>query len=188
MPEPARRPQPDELESTTGAAPTRRRVSPTTLGYLIGPIAFLAILGLMHFGYIDSVSAWLWLGIFIVVPVSNLAVDHIYGRRPSHASFHLRVAVQITTVTAVIYLTGWGPVLWGAYAFVALADIAGVGSWSWRPVALWSFFAMALGAVGIWQGWLPSRLTSAQATALSIMGVFILFFIVRMAGATMEQK
>jgi len=188
MPEPARRPQPDELEPTTGAAPTRRRVSPTTLGYLIGPIAFLAILALMHFGYIDRVSAWLWLGIFIVVPVSNLAVDHIYGRRPSHASFHLRVAVQITTVTAVIYLTGWGPVLWGAYAFVALADIAGVGSWSWRPVALWSFFAMALGAVGIWQGWLPSRLTSAQATALSIMGVFILFFIVRMAGATMEQK
>ena len=168
------------------AAP--HRLSPALLGYLIGPAAFLAILVLMHFGYIEHVSAWTWLAIFVAVPLANLTVDRVYALHPTRGTFHLRVAVQVATVTAVIYLSGWGPVLWGAFAFVALADIAGSGSRAWRPVVLWSFVAIAVGELGIWQGVFPSRLSLAQATALSIMGVFVLFFIVRMAGATMEQK
>ena len=191
MPEPARLPQPEQVvpsPAVTSLVPARRRMSPTLLGYLIGPAAFVAILALMHFDYIVQEPGWLWLGIFIAAPLSNLTVDHLYDRQTTHAMFHLRVAVQVATVTAVIYLTGWGPVLWGTYAFVALADIAEAGSWAWRPVALWSFVSMALGGLAIWQQWLPSRLTSAQSVALSIMGMFVLFFIVRMAGATVEQK
>ena len=117
---------PASTDADTGAP--GRRISPTALGYLIGPAAFVAILALMHFDVIARVSPWAWLGIFIAIPVSNLVVDHLYGSRPSRVTFHIRVAVQIATVTTVIYLTGWGPVLWGAYAFVALADIAGAGS------------------------------------------------------------
>jgi diguanylate cyclase (GGDEF)-like protein/PAS domain S-box-containing protein len=170
------------------AAGSRRRLDPTLLGYVIGPIAFVAILALMHFDFVVKVSAWAWFAIFIAIPLANLTVDHVYSARPSHITFHLRIATQIATVSAVIYLTGWGPVLWGAYAFVALADIAAGGSWVWRPVALWSFLGMAVGELCILQGWLPCRLSFAQATALSIMGVFVLFFVIRMAGATMEQK
>ena len=178
--------EPVSADTVTGAP--LRRLDPTTLGYLIGPIAFVAILLLMHFGFIVRVSAWVWLGIFVAVPVCNLAADRAYARQPSRVTFHLRVAVQIATVTAVLYLTGWGPVLWGAYAFVALADIAGEGSWAWRPVALWSFLGMMVGELLIRRGVLPSRLSFAEATALSMMGVFVLFFVIRMAGATMEQK
>jgi PAS domain-containing protein len=119
-----------------------RRLNPTTLGYLIGPIAFLTILVLMHFNFIVHGSAWTWLGIFIAVPVSNLLIDRAYATRPSPPTFHLRVAIQVASVSGLIYLTGRGPVLWGAYAFVAL----------------------------------------------TLMGAFVLFFVIRMAGATMEQK
>ena len=179
----------EPVATDTGAdGSRRRRLDPTTLGYLIGPAAFVAILVLMHLDFVVPESAWVWLGIFVAVPVANLAVDRLYAREPSRRTFHLRVAVQIAAVTAVIYLTGWGPVLWGAYAFVALADIAGQGSWAWRPVALWSFVGMIVGELGMWRGWLPSRLSFVQATALSIMGAFVLFFVIRMAGATMEQK
>ncbi len=191
MPDQADGDEPEDVEPVslgTRAGAARRRLKPTTLGYLIGPAAFVAILVLMHFDFVVHVSAWAWLGIFVAVPVSNLLVDHLYDRQPSRPAFHLRVAVQVATVTAVVYLTGWGPVLWGAYAFVALADIASEGSWAWRPVALWSFVGMAVGELCIRQGWLLSRLSFAQATALSIMGVFVLFFVIRMAGATMEQK
>jgi diguanylate cyclase (GGDEF)-like protein/PAS domain S-box-containing protein len=142
----------------------------------------------MRLDFVESVSVWAWLGIFVAVPVTNLAVDRLYARAPSRRTFHLRVAVQVAAVTAVIYLTGWGPVLWGAYAFVALADIAGGGSWAWRPVALWSLVGMTVGGLGMWQGWLPYRLTFVHAMALSIMGAFVLLFVIRMAGATMEQK
>jgi len=190
MPEPASRHEtyvlgPAPEDTRAGGS---RRLNPTVLGYLIGPIAFLAILALMHFNFIVHGSAWIWLGIFIAVPVSNLLVDRAYAIRPSHLTFHLRIAVQIACVAGVIYPTGWGPVLWGAYAFVALADIATGGSWVWRPVAIWSFLSMAVGEFCIWQGWVPSRLSFVQATALTLMGAFVLFFVIRMAGATMEQK
>ena len=42
--------------------------------------------------------------------------------------------------------------------------------------------------MAIWLHLAPSFLTLAQTNALAIMGAFILFFIIRMAGATMEQK
>ena len=167
---------------------TRRRLDPTSLAYLMGPAAFLTILLLMHFHDIVQESAFLWLAIFIAIPLSNLVADHINARHPSAISFHLRVVVQISTVTAVIYLTGWGPVLWGAYAFVALEVIAKSGSWAWRPVALWSLLGIALGQLGIWLGWLPSQLSFVQATAISIMGVFVLLFIIRMTGAIIQTK
>ncbi len=190
MPEEASCDEPDKL----GPPPEGTRVgrsrflNPTTLGYLIGPIAFLAILALMRFNFIVHSSAWIWLGIFIAVPVTNLLVDWAYATQPTHLTFHLRIAVQVASVTGVIYLTGWGPVLWGAYAFVAIADIASTGSWVWRPVAMWSFLGMAIGELCLVQGWLPSRLSCAQAAALTLMGAFILFFVIRMAGATMQQK
>ncbi len=37
------------------------RLDPTRLAYLIGPIAFVTLLLLMHFGYIAGESAWVWL-------------------------------------------------------------------------------------------------------------------------------
>ena len=45
-----------------------------------------------------------------------------------------------------------------------------------------------VGQVGIWQGWLPSVLSLAQGTGLAVMGAFVLIFMIRMAGAAMEQK
>ncbi|MGA2836390.1 MAG: EAL domain-containing protein [Acidimicrobiales bacterium] len=178
----------DPVPDAPPADPSRRRLDPTSLGYLIGPIAFVAVLVLMRFHFVVHESVWIWLGIFIAIPVTNLYVDHLHSTHPSTISFHLRLATQIASVTAVIYLTGWGPVLWGAYAFVALEVIAQSGSWAWRPVALWSLSAMAIGELFIWLGWFPCTLSFARATAITLMGVFVLAFVIRMAGAIIEQK
>jgi len=88
----------------------------------------------------------------------------------------------------VIYLTGWGPVLSGAFAFLALENVARGGSRVWRITAFWSLVGITAGQVAILQGWAPSILSVSQANALALMGAFVLFFIIRMAGATMEQK
>ncbi|HLM96037.1 MAG TPA: PAS domain S-box protein, partial [Acidimicrobiales bacterium] len=158
------------------------------LAYLIGPAAFLVILLLMHVGYITRESPWVWLGVFVSIVALNLLVDWFYATRPGTLSLNLRVASQVAAVTAVVYLTGWGPVLWGAYAFIALENVAQVGSRVWRTTAVWSLIGMAVGQCTLTQGWLPSELTRAQSTALTVMGGFVLFFIIRMAGAIMEQK
>ena len=172
----------------SGARSSRRRVNPTYLAYLIGPVALVAILLLMRFGVVARESAWLWLAVFIAVPLAGLLGDHLYSTSPSRLRLNARVAVQAAGVTMVIYLTGWGPVLSGAFAFLALENVARGGSRVWRITAFWSLVGITAGQVAILQGWAPSILSVSQANALALMGAFVLFFIIRMAGATMEQK
>jgi diguanylate cyclase (GGDEF)-like protein/PAS domain S-box-containing protein len=163
-------------------------LNPTYLAYLIGPAALVVLLVLMHVGAIVRESAWLWLAVFVAAPAVSFLVDRLSGPRRTPLHLHLRVAVQAATVTVVVYLTGWGPVLFGAFAFLALENVAHDGSKAWRVTAFWSLLGIGLGQLAIAQGFAPSELSLSQANALALMGGFVLFFIIRMAGATMEQK
>ena len=155
-------------------AKVRRRLNPTILAYLMGPVAFVVILVLMaKFDLIVREPALLWLAVFIAVPVSSLLVDHLYSVHPSTARLHLRVAVQAAGVTTVIYLTGWGPVLSGAFAFLALENVSHRGSRVWRITALWSLVGIAVGQLLISQGWAPSKLSISESDALALMGAFV---------------
>ncbi|MGD0394496.1 MAG: EAL domain-containing protein [Acidimicrobiales bacterium] len=169
-------------------ASSRWRVNPTHVAYLMGPAAFVVILLMMRFDLVVHESAWLWLGLFIAIPIASLAVDQLYRARPSQFRLHFRVVVQVASVTSVIYLSGWGPVLSGAFAFLALENVAHGGSRVWRITALWSLVGIVVGQTAITEGWAPSMLSIHQANALAVMGAFVLLFIIRMAGATMEQK
>jgi diguanylate cyclase (GGDEF)-like protein/PAS domain S-box-containing protein len=167
---------------------SRFKLNPTHLAYLIGPMAFAAVLLLMRFNLVVRESAWLWLAVFMAVPATSLVVNHLYDVQPSRLRLHLRIAGQAAGVTAVIYLTGWGPVLSGAFAFLALENVAYVGSRVWRITAFWSLVGIGLGQLAIWQHVSPSVLSLSQSNALALMGAFVLFFIIRMAGATAQQK
>ena len=70
----------------------------------------------------------MWLGVFLAIVAVNLVVDHAYKTQPNALTLNLRVVSQVAAVTVVIYLTGWGPVLWGAYAFIVLENVARSGS------------------------------------------------------------
>lgn len=164
------------------------RVSPVALGYLIGPVAFVVILVMMHFGIVVRRPTWLWIAVFVVVPATSLMVDHLVRERRTPATLNIRVAQNVGAVTLVIYLTGWGPVLVLAFAFVALENIARDGARLWRATALWSMLGIAAGQAAIWVGWAPSVLKTSHANAVAFMSAFVLFFVIRMAGATMEQK
>ena len=106
----------------------RWRVNPAHVAYLMGPAAFVVILLLMRFNLVVHESAWLWLAVFIAIPAASLVADQVYRSRPTEIRLHARVVVQVAAVTAVIYLSGWGPVLSGAYAFLALENVAHGGS------------------------------------------------------------
>lgn len=198
MPTAATRPSENEGPPGPGPGPTpaaaaaagsrHSRLNPTLLAYLIGPVALLVVLVLVHIGAVARESAWVWVGVFVAVPATSLLGDHLYKSVPSVRNLHIRVALQAAGVTAVIYLTGWGPVLSGAFAFLALENVWNGGSRVWRVTALWSLVGMALGQLGIWRGVFPSELSLGQANALAAMGAFVLVFIIRMAGSTMEEK
>ena len=177
-----------DVDRLSGRLKWLTRVSPKALGYLIGPIALAVILLLVHFGLIVRQPVWLWIAVFALVPATSLMTDQLCRRRPSYTSINIRVAQNVAAVTVVIYLTGWGPVLVLAFAFVALENISHDGSRLWRVAALWSMVGIAAGQFAIWAGSAPSVLSASHANALAFMGAFVLFFVIRMAGAVMEQK
>jgi diguanylate cyclase (GGDEF)-like protein/PAS domain S-box-containing protein len=163
-------------------------MTPAYLAYLMGPAALVAILLLMRFGVVAREPTWLWVAVFIAIPLTSLMGDLLYSRHPTRLCLNARVAIQVAAVTVVIYLSGWGPVLSGAFAFLALENVAHGGSRVWRTTAIWSLLGITVGQVAVWQGWTPSFLSLSQANALAVMGAFVLVFIIRMAGATMGQK
>jgi diguanylate cyclase (GGDEF)-like protein/PAS domain S-box-containing protein len=165
-----------------------RRINPKLLAYLIGPVALVTILVLLHFGLVSDEPLWLWLSLFVAIPLVSAAIDLRYRSSPTRALLQLRVAWHAASVTAVIYLTGWGPIMIAAFAFVALENISNDGSRVWRLTAGWSLAGIAVGQLGIAWGWVPTMLPVRDAEVLGFMGAFVLFFVIRMAGAIMEQK
>jgi diguanylate cyclase (GGDEF)-like protein/PAS domain S-box-containing protein len=170
------------------ASSRARRLSASLIGYLMGPAAFVLILVLRSYGLVADVSTGVWVAVFVLVPLTSIIADVAYRRRPTSARLRGRIALHCTAVTVVIYLSGWGPVLTGAFAFVALENLAHDGARTWRVTMLWSMVGIAVGQVAIWQEWMPSFLSTTEALALSIMGAFVLAFVIRMAGAAWQQK
>jgi len=158
------------------------------LGYLVGPLAFAAVLLLTHLGVVVRQPTWLWITVFALIPTTSLMADHLCRHRPSDVSINIRVAQNVAAVTIVIYLSGWGAALVMAFAFVALENISRDGSRLWRVTALWSLLGIAAGQAAIGAGWAPSVLSISHANELAFMGALVLFFVIRMAGAVMEQK
>ncbi|HXW34663.1 MAG TPA: sensor domain-containing diguanylate cyclase [Acidimicrobiales bacterium] len=166
----------------------QRRLGPRLLTALFGPVALGAILPLRHFGLVAREPVWLWIVVLSVLPTISVLSEALDAKTTSGLRLNARVAWHASVVTTVIYLSGWGPVLVGAFAFSALENVAHDGSRTWRISALWSLVGVAIGQFLIFESWAPSFLSDSRAQALSLMGVVVLMFMIRMAGATMEQK
>jgi len=169
------------------AVPDGRRLV-VLISYLMGPAALLVLLALRHYGVIAREPIALYLAVFTLVPLSSVVVESAYRRRPTTSRLHLRIAAHVAAVATVIYMTGWGPVLVGAFVFIALENISRAGSKAWRPTALWSLAAIAVSQVALYDGWAPSVLRPSRALALATMGTFVLMFVIRMAGAAAAEK
>ena len=172
----------------SAGAHRRLRLDPAAISYLMGPAALVVLLVLRRFGVVAREPFWLWVAVFVAIPATSWWCDVWHRRRPTLVRLHARVACHAAAVTVVIYLTGWGPVLTGAYAFVALENVSHDGSRTWRVTALWSLLGIVVGQVLVWERVAPSFLSVARAEALALMGAFVLVFVIRMAGATMALK
>ncbi|MGH9016338.1 MAG: putative bifunctional diguanylate cyclase/phosphodiesterase [Acidimicrobiales bacterium] len=183
---------PAAVSAASDGAPTASSgahgLAPKIISYSMGPAAFAVLLVLRHLGLVARLPVATYIAIFAGMPIVSMFIESFYRQHPSRLRLHLRVAFHTGSVTTVIYLTGWGPVVIAAYAFVALENIATSGSKTWRAAAFWSLIGVAVGQLGIWQGWVPSFLSLAKAETLGVMGAFVLVFVIRMAGATSAEK
>jgi diguanylate cyclase (GGDEF)-like protein len=92
------------------------------------------------------------------------------------------------SVTAVIYLSGWGPELGMAYTFAAFADLEQSGARTWRAALGWSLTGCAIGQSMVLFGWAPTFMSTSHAMAIGFLGAFVFSIAIRMAGTTGEAK
>jgi diguanylate cyclase len=164
------------------------RLSPTTLAYVTAPIVFLVLMVLRHFGMIARLATWNYVAVMVPSAVAGVLVVPWHTAELGSFRSHLRLGVHIVAVGVVIYLTGWGPVLSIVFAFVALQEMQQWGAAFWRPTMYWSLTSIAVGQGLVWQRWMPSFLDRSQAEVIGGLGGLVLALIIRMSGATGEEK
>jgi diguanylate cyclase len=163
-------------------------LSPTVLSYVVGPIALAILLVFRHFGLIARLPIWAYVAALLGAGVVSMAVEPWHLAPAGSLRRYARTAVHLTAVSVVIYMTGWGPALVMAYAFVALEEVESGGAALWRPVMILSLANIAVAQFLIWEGLAPSFLSRTQAETVGVLGMFVLALVIRMAGATANQK
>ncbi len=163
-------------------------LSPLVLAYLVGPFALGLLLVFRGFGLVARLPVWAYFAAIVGACILSVLVEPWHDAPEGSFKLHVRLAVHVTSVSMVIYMTGWGPALGMAYAFVALQELQTWGAALWRPVMCWSLLNIAVAQYLLWLGWVPSFLTRSQAETVGALGAFVLVIVIRMAGATGEKK
>jgi hypothetical protein len=100
--------------------------------YSIGPLALVILLVLREFHAVADAPVWAYLAALGGAVVSSRVVERWADCKPGSLGLHIRVMTHAASVTAVIYLSGWGPELGMAYTFAAFADLEQSGARTWR--------------------------------------------------------
>ncbi len=163
-------------------------LSPVVLAYVVGPIAFAILMVFRHFGLVSRLPIWAYLIAVFGSGVLSVLVEPWHHAPAGSLKLHCRLGIHVSAVTAVIYMSGWGPALVMAYAFVALEELQQWGAALWRPLMIWSLVNIAIGQWLVGIGIAPSFLSTANAETIGALGAFVLVIVIRMAGATGEKK
>jgi len=158
------------------------------LAFVVGPIALVLLLVVRHFGLVAKVSPWAYVGAIAGAQITGRLVERWPDAPRGSLRLHVRVAVHMAAVMAVLYMSGWGPALGMAFAFTALADLQQSGAAAWRAALGWSLFGCVVGQVLVLLGWMPCFLSRTQAQTIGFLGAFVFGIAIRMAGAVGEHK
>ncbi len=177
-----------EAEVLEKAEEPSRDLSPLAMSNVVGLAALGLLVVFRHFGLVARAPIWAYVGAIGGFIILAVLVEPWHSAPHGSLRRHARMAVHMLAVTVVIYMTGWGPALGMAYAFVAVQELQTWGAHLWRSVMGWSLLSIAAAQVMLWFGLLPSMLSRSQAETIGALGAFVLAIVIRMAGATGEKK
>ena len=186
---PRLRPEPDEppsgehsrvgeetnWEPSNARGPTRRRTE--ILTYTSGVVGILELWALGRTHVVSERPLWLLLAVLAGAAGAGWIGDSVYRAHPSTKSLHLRVACQTVSVTAIIYLVGWGPALAIGYAFPLLNTSYFVGRRGRWALALWPVLCLGAGQLAVDLGIVPLLLSHKTANGLAVVDVFAILFV-----------
>jgi diguanylate cyclase (GGDEF)-like protein len=173
---------------TEGTTEATAGLSPVVLAYVVGPVALVVVALFRQFGLIVHLPIWSYVAVVGGTALLSAPVERWRDAPAGSLKLHVRIALHVLAVTVAIYMTGWGPVLGMAYAFVALEELEQCGADRWRPVMGWSLLNIAVAQLLVWLSVAPTLLPRVDAEAIGALGAFVLVIVVRMAGATGKEK
>ncbi len=128
----------------------------TRVVMLLVGVSALALWLLSRLHVLSSVPLW-ELAVALGAGYLMCWVAHLnYIVHPSPLRLHLRTAIQVSTATAVMYLTGWGPVLALCYVSVVRDTVTVAGARAWRTAIGWVVVGLTVGQLSVTFGMTPS--------------------------------
>jgi diguanylate cyclase (GGDEF)-like protein/PAS domain S-box-containing protein len=148
--------------------------------------AFLLwVLGLAH--VVSSEPLWLWMAVLLVSLCLTFGGQLRWQIHPSNALAHVRIGLQVVTITVIMYLTGWGPALGIGYIVIVRDLTTQMGSRHWRTLAVWSGLGCLGGTLAIAAGVAPTMLSRPSVYGLAAMVGAATVFAIGLLGTSSED-
>jgi diguanylate cyclase (GGDEF)-like protein len=181
---------PDETVTAVPDEPADavKGLSPVVLAYVVGPVALVLVAVFRQYGLIARLPIWSYAAVVVGTAVVSAPLERWRDAPAGSLKLHARIGFHVAGVAVAIYMTGWGPVLGMAFAFVALEELDQCGAARWRAILGWTLSAVAVAQLLLWFGLTPSFLPRTDAEAIGALGAFVLVIVVRMAGVTGAVK
>ena len=150
-------------------------------------VALVALVGLRLLGVLSPVPIALLVAVIVAATVLPSLAEN-WGPARRFLSLGARVGVQIVSTTAVIYTTGWGPVLSVGYVFCAAQSVALEGSSAVFPATVWSLACLAAAQIGIALGWVPSVISEGKSAGIAVLMAAGLVFVMRILWVSASER
>jgi diguanylate cyclase (GGDEF)-like protein/PAS domain S-box-containing protein len=146
------------------------------------PVCVLFVVA-RQLGAIADVPIWVLIGVVAVVWVASTAVEIIL---PHHTT--LRIAVEIASITLVIYTIGWGALLAIGFVFNVANHLDDEGSRAGRAGLVFSVVGIALGECAVMVGIAKSLVPEPQGHGLAVLECAGVCVVIWMLTYTQRQK
>ncbi|HEX6310660.1 MAG TPA: diguanylate cyclase, partial [Acidimicrobiia bacterium] len=151
---------------------------PPVLRWLQAVVVLGALLLLRAFDLIADEPLWAITAVGLAALVFNDVALRLWPG-DDDAAIWLRMAVLVATGTAVMYITGWGPMLVVGYAWILGEEVSRVGSRACLPALVCSLVGLFLGQVAIQVGVAPTFVGTPEIHGLAVLAALGFVFTVR---------
>ena len=147
-----------------------------------------AFIVLRQFGLMAATPIWVLLSLILTGSVLRFLEDKYWPISETPRQLHGRIARGMLVSTAVMYATGWGPVLAVGHMFTASANIKASGSKAAKPAILWATICTLLGQSAIVAGVAPTLIHQPLVHGLAGLGLLGAVFAIRLVGASSSER
>jgi len=156
------------------------------LAEVVLTVVAFAVLRAAHM--VADTPLWIYVVLVVAGGIASGVAFRFWGADCTSRELHLRVAVNIAFTTAVIYATGWGPMLGIGYMYIASDAIKHSGSRAAAPSLVWTVVGIAAGQLAIATNAAPTYLDAPEVHGLGALTALCLCFLIHSAGVTTDEK